>query len=259
MRFHNYGFIGKSHSLTTLSWAGQDNKDEFLRNFSKMPGIWYYKKTPITYRYNSLGHRSKEISSLNLENYILCVGCSNTEGIGVEEDKTYPYLLSKKLNCDFYNLGIGGTGIDVTLHNLVIWFSVVSTLPKALIIQWPDVTRTMTGTSDTTLHPRGMWSTDDSLYENFIDLAHQINFLAAKKMMADRIIRAIAANIPVIYFGMGKIIPFNEDTIIEPIIDYARDLSHPGIKSHARFAESIHDYLINTLCLSFCQNPEEKS
>ena len=75
--------------------------------------------------------------------------------------------------------------------------------------------------------------------------------------MAHHIVQSF--NVPTVYFGIQKVIPFNDETIIEPILDYARDLAHPGIKSHKNFAESIHDYLINTLCLSFCQNPEEKS
>jgi hypothetical protein len=151
---------------------------------------------------------------------------------------------------------LGATGIDVVLHNLTIWFSTITKKPKALIIQWPDFTRTITGLSDKNLETRGLWHQNED-YSRFIDLGISLQWFDAKKIMAHYIVQAL--NVPTVYFGLHKVIPFNDDTIIEPIIDYARDLSHPGIKSHARFAESIHDYLINTLCLSFCQNPEEKS
>jgi hypothetical protein len=65
--------------------------------------------------------------------------------------------------------------------------------------------------------------------------------------------------VPVVYFGVDKVIPFNDDTIIEKIIDKARDLSHPGIKSHEKFAESIYESLINNECLNFYQNIEQKN
>lgn len=256
MKFHKYGFIGNENSQTNSQWSSGDNAVNLKKRIKLMPDDWYYRDSKITYNINSLGHRSKEISELDVDNYILCTGCSHTEAIGIEEDKSYPHVLAKKLGCDYYNLGLGATGIDTVIHNLTIWFSIVSKPPKALIIQWPDVTRTLTGSTADTLHPRGLWE-KDKIYDIFIDVGTKLNFLEAKKMMAHHIVQSF--NVPTVYFGIHKVIPFNDETIIEPIIDYARDLSHPGIKSHENFAESMHDYLINTLCLSFCQNPEEKS
>jgi DNA polymerase III alpha subunit len=54
-----------------------------------------------------------KIEDIDLNNYILFIGCSHTEGIGLELQTTYPYLVSEELKCDYYNLGLGGTGIDV--------------------------------------------------------------------------------------------------------------------------------------------------
>jgi hypothetical protein len=255
MKIYQPGFIGHEDANTCLEWD-PGSYEAFLKNLKEMPDNWYYRNAKITYNINSLGHRSKEITEVNLDNYILCIGCSHTEGVGMELEKTYPFLLAKKLNCDYYNLSLGATGIDVVLHNLTIWFSTITKKPKALIIQWPDFTRTITGLSDKNLETRGLWHQNED-YSRFIDLGISLQWFDAKKIMAHYIVQAL--NVPTVYFGLQKVIPFNDDTIIEPIIDYARDLSHPGIKSHARFAESIHDYLINTLCLSFCQNPEEKS
>jgi hypothetical protein len=256
MKFYKHGFIGNENAQTNSQWSSGDNAVNLKKRIQSMPDDWYYRNAKITYNINSLGHRSKEISNLDVNNYILCTGCSHTEGIGMEADKIYPHLLAQKLNCDYYNLAIGATGIDVVLHNLSIWFSTIPKKPKALIIQWPDFTRLTTGSTIKNLQPRGLWH-NDSDYTNFVNLGIDLEFFEARKLMAHYIVQAF--QVPTVYFGLQKVIPFDESTIIEPIIDYARDLGHPGIKSHENFAESIHDYLINTLCLSFCQNPEEKS
>ena len=82
----------------------------------------------------TLGSEDIDFSEdIDLDNYILVIGCSQTEGIGLKIEDTYPYLLSKNLNCDYYNLGICGTGIDVLNYNLVTWFTKIKKPPKLLI------------------------------------------------------------------------------------------------------------------------------
>lgn len=257
MKFHKHGFIGNPKPNTISEWSAGDNYENLTKRLPDMPMDWRYRNSKIFYKLNSLGHRSKEIEETNLDNYILCTGCSHTEGIGVEEDKIYPHLLAEKLNCDYYNLGLGATGIDTVLHNLTIWFSVVPKLPKAVIIQWPDITRVITGASFDHLHPRGLWENNKD-YSDFVNLGLDLNFFEAKKMMAHSIVQAMI-KVPTVYFGIHKVMPFNDDTIIGTIIDKARDLGHPGVRSHEQFADMLYDHLINTLCLSSYQNPEEKS
>lgn len=256
MKFQKYGFIGHETTNKTEQWEGDGALVNYQNALKEMPNDWYYRDAPVSYTYNSLGHRSKDIENVDLDNYILFIGCSHTMGIGMEADKIYPHLLAQKLNCDYYNLALGATGMDIVLHNLTIWFTTVAKKPKALIIQWPDITRLTTGSSIHNLEPRGLWYNNEE-YNRFVSLGMDIEFFEARKLMAHYIVQSF--QVPTVYFGLEKVIPFDESTIIEPIIDKARDLGHPGIKSHQLFAESIHDHLINTLCLSFCQNPEEKS
>ena len=256
MKFYNQGFIGHDNNNKTEIWENDGSRENFINALREMPNDWYYRDNKVSYTYNSLGHRSKEIQDVDLDNYILCTGCSHTEGIGMEADKIYPHLLSQKLNSDYYNMAMGATGMDVVLHNLTIWFSTIPKKPKALIIQWPDFTRLTTGASVNNLQPRGLWY-NDSKYNDFVNLGIDLEFFEAKKLMAHHVVQSF--QVPTVYFGLEKVIPFNDSTIIEPIIDRARDLGHPGIKSHQLFADSIHEYLINTLCLSSYQNHEEKS
>ena len=67
-----------------LFFHGKDSKVNFEANKKKLGDLWYYTNNQITYKRNSLGHRSIEPAVLNLDNYIVCAGCSITEGIGVE-------------------------------------------------------------------------------------------------------------------------------------------------------------------------------
>ena len=87
-------------------------------NKSYMESNTDYSNT-IEYRYNDYGYRSDESYEKLLNgdgDYIACIGCSNTEGIGIEYEKTWPYLLGKKLGLPVMNLGLTSAGIDYCLY-----------------------------------------------------------------------------------------------------------------------------------------------
>lgn len=230
-------FIGADEVNMVMHWSGGDQETVLAANLKKMPFNWYYRDREITYTFNSLGHRSKEIKEIDLDNYVLVTGCSNTEGVGVELELTYPYLLARKMQCDYYNLAIGGSGIDVLIHNLVVWFSTVKKKPKAVIIQWPDYTRYVTGDA-VGLQPRGAWDNDPESI-NFLMGGLENDFFTARKTLSNSLINALIT-VPVINFTIGNLIPFDNQSIGEPVVDFARDLAHPGNESHENFAESIH-------------------
>lgn len=61
-------------------------------------------KYNVTYKHNSYGYRCNEFKNQE----IVFLGCSNTYGMGLEINHTWPYLLSEKLGIDYINLGKGG-------------------------------------------------------------------------------------------------------------------------------------------------------
>ena len=101
---------------------------------------WRYKDIPITYEYNSHGHRSKEISELG-KKYILFNGCSHTEGHAMPIEETYAYMLSKDLNMDYYNLALKGNTVNTTYYNLSLFLAKAKVKPKLVVIQWPHFNR----------------------------------------------------------------------------------------------------------------------
>lgn len=87
----------------------------------------------LTDQYNSNGHRCKEISEINFQNYILFVGDNGSLGLDKPIEKTFPYIISNKLKCDYYNLSVFNGGLDAMKYNLISWF-VKYKKPKAVIV-----------------------------------------------------------------------------------------------------------------------------
>lgn len=83
--------------------------------------------------YNSHGHRCKEINETNLRNYILFAGDNLSLALNKPIEETFPYIVSKKLRMDFYNLSIFNGGLDCTKNNLIYWLYNYPK-PKAIII-----------------------------------------------------------------------------------------------------------------------------
>ena len=137
----NDDFLGYHALEHNVLFSGSDTLEIYENNLKTKPIDWYYRTNQISYVRNKNGHRCKNIEDIDLNNYILTIGCSHTEGIGLKLEDTYPYLLSQMMNCDYYNLGIGGIGIDILNYNLVTWFSKIKNPPKLLVVQWPHRAR----------------------------------------------------------------------------------------------------------------------
>ena len=54
--------------------------------------------------------------------FVPCFGCSFTYGSHQPDIDTWPYLLSKKTNKNFLNLGVGSCGIDSIYNNLTLLY-----------------------------------------------------------------------------------------------------------------------------------------
>lgn len=224
----NENFIGNPANFTTNFW-GSDKEHVYLENLSKQPNDWYYRTTGISYVYNSLGHRCKNIEDIDLDNYLLFTGCSHTEGIGLELEKTFPYIVSQSLGLDYYNLAIGGSGSDIMTHNLITWLSTVKKLPKALIVMWPQKARFC-------LNQNNSWSvfnatsSEDQTILEFMALGDQIGYFDTMQLLNEKLINTC--------YSDTKIIKLDSAYDIE-YVDHARDLAHPGILANKNIANRI--------------------
>jgi hypothetical protein len=237
----NYPFLGYDVTNFTREFSGGDEEEPFLENLKTQPMDWYYRYTEVTYTYNEYGHRCKNISELNLDNYVLFTGCSHTEGIGLELEKTYAYQVAKELGCDYYNLGMAGTGIDTMIYNLNMWFLLVRTPPKYLFVQWPDETRYVL------LHgedadPCGFWKNDVES-QRFQYYGDKINFFLSRKNLAERSTQMMVDKSSLININVMSQKNSEGSNLILNRTDFGRDLSHPGIVSHHELADDILSYI----------------
>lgn len=226
---YNNDFIGYKDLETIQHFSAGDNEDRYKHNLQSQADDWYYRFNEVTYNINKLGHRSKNIEDIDLDNYILFTGCSHTEGIGLELEKTFPYLTATDLGTDYYNLALGGSGIDVMTHNLMMWIHTVKKLPKALIIMWTQPTRFARlkecGKLLSLEVPSCATSPDN---EKFMIIGDKINFFETVQSNSKKIINA-AYTCKTIHI----------DTGILQRGDKARDLAHAGIQSNRKVADQL--------------------
>lgn len=230
------GFIGTEPNRET-EFVGGDEEDTFLINLKSQPADWYYRTNPITYKFNSFGHRCNDIQDIDLDNYILFAGCSHVEGIGLELEKTYPYLVAKQLGCDYYNLSSAGTGIDVMTHNLALWRAKVKQDPKFLIIHQPEITRFITlENSESVIVRNTVWNSESKVLK-FIDQGNKINFFSSRFNINAALIENLYSNSKIVRVDWAE--PRHPESIQFSQFDKARDLSHAGIESNKKLADDI--------------------
>lgn len=235
MKFHS-NFIGDDETNIVLNFTGGDSEDLFIENLQKQPEDWYYRKANITYIRNKFGHRCKNIEELNLDNYILFAGCSHTAGIGLELEKSYPYIVSERLGVDYYNLSLPATGIDTMEYNVLTWLFTIAKPPKAVILQLPDHSRFLSKNENyDRFLPYGSWTDDDNCTK-FIINAEDSGFFNARKRLALSLIEAVAT-CPVHKIVFGNQSGYDDKCLYMRKVDRARDMSHSGIQSHKEFSE----------------------
>jgi hypothetical protein len=237
----NYPFLGYDDTNFTRNFSGGDEEEPFLQNLKKQPDDWYYRNADITYSYNEYGHRCKNISELDLDNYILFTGCSHTEGVGLELEKTYTYQVAKALGVDYYNLAMAGTGIDTIMYNLNMWFLLVQKKPKYMFVQWPDETR-FTIIHGVQADPCGAWKTDED-FQKFLYYGDKIDFFRSRKTLAEKNTRLMVDESALVSINVMHQKNTEGSKLILNRNDFARDLGHPGIESHAKLTEEILAYL----------------
>lgn len=246
MMIHNH-FVGvdeRNSELTEL--LGADDQEKYEKNLKLMGDDWYYKDKSFTYSINDNGHRCKNINEIDLNNYILFAGCSHTFGVGLELETTYAYLVSNKLGCDYYNLSIGGSGIDVLEHNLLLWFGKIKQKPKLVIIQMPDHTRfagynPYISIGGMHLTEKGSWVEDKDEIEMVVNNTN-VGLYDARKLLIYSLIENVI-DVPYIRANIWAQDNFSPDGIKMRGIDKARDLSHLGVKSNEKFADDIVNYI----------------
>lgn len=130
---------------------------------------------------NSLGHRCKEIkdvlgNDLQFARYFLVLGDNACLHMHKPLEETWPYLLSKAINHQYYNLAVANCGVEGVRHNLFNWLNQYSK-PKMIFIScdWAnsflgvDYTKDETKEASELADNAGYWIGRRRLFTKLID------------------------------------------------------------------------------------------
>ena len=123
--------------VDVVKWNGSDNEANYLAHGNKK-----YSKTDITYEETLYGFRSSSTEIFNDKlSTIACFGCSNTVGVGLPWEETWPYLLKQKLNSKYNvkNYGQGGGSCD--LISRLVYNYLLTNKPKIICCLLPSINR----------------------------------------------------------------------------------------------------------------------
>jgi hypothetical protein len=94
--------------------------------------------TLCTYTYNELGFRGDSIHKDGFK--VMSVGCSHTEGVGVNNDETWPAQFSKLItNGVDHNFGVGGRSNDFITRCLITYYNLIK--PDLVLIMYTSPQR----------------------------------------------------------------------------------------------------------------------
>lgn len=131
-------------------WESTDDKKKFTKflNDEKSRHLLkindYDENTIIEYRSNNYRFRGNDIKT-NIDSLVV-LGCSYTEGIGLNFEHTFGYICAEKLGLYYINLGKGATGPITSFLIAEYWIPIIK--PKYVLYLEPSGSRIETITKD---------------------------------------------------------------------------------------------------------------
>lgn len=243
-------FPGIGVAGQTLDWLPTDTKESFERlcqdpaHRAYFESLGWHLPGAITYKINSHGFRCDEF--VKGEPYLVALGCSFTNGIGLPLETIWPELVGKELGLKVANLSWGGSSADTCYRLAEYW--VPELKPKLVVMFAPPQDRVELMLDEPSVRhlrnipvdvymPGSMISganTDDFIKHWFLNeenawINQRKNIRAVKQLCAELDIPCIA--LKAFDFMVGA----RED------IGYARDAMHGGPEAHRRIARKILD------------------
>jgi hypothetical protein len=103
-----------------------------------------------TYTYNELGFRGDSIHKEGFK--VMSLGCSHTEGVGVNNDETWPAQFTKLIpNGVNHNFGMGGRSNDYISRCLLTYYDIIK--PDLVLIMYTSPQRREIYTKENEIEP----------------------------------------------------------------------------------------------------------
>ena len=214
--------------------------DKFASESKVYPPGWQYKIRKITYSLNSDYYRCPEWNDIFWEQSVVMFGCSFTFGLGVDEEETVCYFLSKLIGKPVINLGVPGTGPMYALHNQIL-FRKLFPIPAAVINMWSSPYR---------MH---LFHKKDELDHVQVGQPDRVGF---NKVWGESPMNPVrhcyfASKAAELIWDRTKYVSASTFPVFDPAItfigdienDYAADLAHFGPKSNFLLAQKLKQLL----------------
>ena len=235
-----------NHAGSTIKWLAPDSEENYKKHLKdaehkRLLDIFGWVNVEIDYTFNSEGFRTAEFDTR--PNW-MALGCSFTQGTGVNVQDRWTTLVSDDIDLHCWNLGIAGAAGD-TCYRIAKHY-VPRLLPKFVIYLEPRYNRTELMTS---MDPAPLvlnWAYDNkdwnSTYVKELLLYEENLVIVAEKNREALRSLCLQHNIPLIVYQPDAYLSTIDDKTQH---DLARDLLHPGRLNNRAFAKVIAKDLQN--------------
>lgn len=242
----------------SVKWVPSDTEEHYNNNladphFKELLLINNWIGNEFTYDFNLFGFRSPElISADDGKESVLFLGCSHTFGIGLPLENTYPYIVSKDLNINYWNLAVPGSSLDTAFRLASYWIDVLK--PTYVVLGKTEETRVEmhSPNDDNCWH----WNVTnkknvpiDSIEDADKDAIirwYQNYYIHSKNQYKFNVLKNIAGIKHYAQSAGSRFIELGVIDLLQSIwhkTDLARDCAHAGVKANIKLADVVK-YLI---------------
>tara|TARA_S200000501_G_scaffold266113_1_gene249841 strand:- start:10686 stop:11426 length:741 start_codon:yes stop_codon:yes gene_type:complete len=218
------GYIGYDAHFSSKHLFS-DNPD--FRGLFNRTGYNHDYEFEVDYQFNEYGHRSEAL--IGGQNHFLVIGGSQTFGLGVPIEKTYPDIIGQYLGLDYYNLSLPIASNDVNIFNLIWYLS--RRIPLFVIWEWTFDSRNSLILEDDTVLPLQAMMVENQEKEfniggltQFFTSADEVGYNKSRRMMYEGILNNL---VPKKIELTGSDIRYK---------DVSRDGEHWGVNTHIALA-----------------------
>ncbi len=203
------------------------------------------------YTYNSLGFRGDSYPFTDNKRVLMTVGCSHTEGVGVNDNETWSFHLSKLLGYNHINFGYTGRSNDYICRVILTYVDIIK--PDFVFILYTDPHRSEYYTEDGGVEPyhHNKWG-------YFLENTDIHNKLISTSNVHNDFINWYKNHLLITYYLKSKDIKWMWDSTfvnttytdehlfggsLKPFIDYSTDGLHSGPKTNKQYADLIYKNL----------------
>lgn len=208
-----------------------------------------------TYTYNELGFRSDSIYNKGFK--IMSIGCSNTEGVGVNDNQTWPHQFSRLISNGIdLNFGASGRSNDYISRCLLSYYDLIK--PDLILIMYTSPQRREVYTKNSGVKPflyEDSWGflreveEGKMIQNNLLQLQNDNedfmnwykNHLLIKLFLESKKCNWIWNgwfNIPSEYLEFNRF-----DGLYGKFVDYGTDGGHPGPQHNKIYAENLYNHI----------------